>query len=153
MRTSLLPAALIAALCLAPLATAASAAPAGPPTGGTPTCLIGEGQGMTKTLLCANVVTFGGNRAGFGRYTPGKPGATEKLTADIQFQADGDDSWQVLASSTAWGTGPVETTTRPVHPHGTGSLRACVTLTAASLPISRGGSPRVQSLCSAPEPN
>jgi hypothetical protein len=130
------------------LGTASPAFAAGGPV---PTCLIANGAGMTKSLLCANLVAVDGQHAGHGRYSPGKVGGTIELTVTIEFRRDaGDDDWEVLADATVWGVGPVEATTRPVSPHGVGSFRACVTETAESVP--GDGHQVTHSLCATSDP-
>lgn len=138
---------LLVSLVLA--APAAMAAPEPAPATNPPTCLIANGPHFTKTLICAGLVNVGPAHAGHGTYAPGVGGANAELTVTIEFQRD-TGRWNVLADSTVWGTGRIETTTEPVHPHGLGSLRACVTVTGEQTP--GDGHPVTHSLCSSGTP-
>jgi hypothetical protein len=149
----LIGAGLLASLAVAVPAAAAAparstdAAPsiANPP----PTCLIADGPHFTKTLACAGLIKVGPAHTGQGSYVPGVDGANAELTVTVEYQRD-TGRWDVLADHTVWGAGRLDTATEPVHPHGLGSLRACVTVTGEAAP--GDGHPVTHSLCSAGSP-
>ena len=88
-----------------------------------PTCLISNGAGFTKSLLCVELVDGPHGRLGSGSYSSGGQG-THWLTETVEYRALGR-AWLPMAVANADGTGPLKAQTRPVALPAPGALRAC----------------------------
>lgn len=121
---------------------------AGPPpvSGPTPTCLIADGVGFSKTVACAQLLTLGPTHAGHGSYEPGGWRGVDTLTETVQFQPDNGpvDHWQTLATTIVRGPGPLQATTPPVRiPPRLGQFRACTAISVLTF-----GHPANHTVCS-----
>ncbi|HEX3791146.1 MAG TPA: hypothetical protein VHW44_25005 [Pseudonocardiaceae bacterium] len=102
-----------------------------PAAAAVPTCLIANGAGFGKTVLCAELLDVGAAHAAQGRLSVGGPALAATLTVTVQFSPDNGPAgrWQVLATASAHGVGPLQATTPPVRERRLGSLRACSDVT------------------------